>query len=64
MEAATDYDVIIVGGGPVGLLLGNLLGHNRIHTLLVEQKPAPPQQSMAIGITPPSLEIQIGRAHV
>lgn len=57
MNAGGDYDVVIVGGGPVGLLLGNLLGHKGIHTLLVEKKPTAPRQSMAIGITPPSLEI-------
>jgi 2-polyprenyl-6-methoxyphenol hydroxylase-like FAD-dependent oxidoreductase len=57
MSAACDYDVIIVGGGPVGLLLGNLLGHGGIRTLLVEKKAAAPRRSMAIGMTPPSLEI-------
>ena len=57
MSTAVDYEVIIVGGGPVGLLLGNLLGHGGIRTLLVEKNLATPRQSMAIGITPPSLEI-------
>ncbi len=57
MKVATDFDVVIVGGGPVGLLLGNLLGRGNIRTLLIEKSPAPPQQSMAIGITPPSLDI-------
>ena len=57
MSTATDYDVMIIGGGPVGLLLANLLGHGGIRTLLVEKKGAAPRQSMAIGITPPSLEI-------
>jgi len=57
MSATTDYEVVVVGGGPVGLLLGNLLGHGGIRTLLVEKKTAAPRQSMAIGITPPSLEI-------
>lgn len=64
MSADADYEVIIVGGGPVGLLLGNLLGHGGIRTLLVEKSPASPRQSMAIGITPPSLVIfaRIGMA--
>lgn len=57
MSTAGDNDVIIVGGGPVGLVLGNLLGQGGIRTLLVEKTMAAPQQSMAIGITPPSLEI-------
>ena len=57
MGTAVDYEVIIVGGGPVGLLLGNLLGHSGIRTLLAEKSPTSPRQSMAIGITPPSLEI-------
>jgi 2-polyprenyl-6-methoxyphenol hydroxylase-like FAD-dependent oxidoreductase len=57
MSAATDYEVVVVGGGPVGLLLSNLLGHGGIRTLLVEKKGGAPRQSMAIGITPPSLEI-------
>ncbi len=57
MGVPGDYDVIIVGGGPVGLVLGNLLGQGGIRTLLVEKTTAEPRQSMAIGITPPSLEI-------
>lgn len=59
-----DYDVVIVGGGPVGLLLGNLLGRKRLKTLLIEKTPSPPAESMAIGITPPSLELlhQLGLA--
>ncbi|MBD1401459.1 FAD-dependent oxidoreductase [Pelovirga terrestris] len=57
MSTAGDYDVIIVGGGPVGLVLANLLGQGGIRTLLVEKTTAAPRQSMAIGITPPSLEV-------
>lgn len=57
MSTAVDYDVVIIGAGPVGLLLGNLLGQHAIRTLLIEKKTSAPQQSMAIGITPPSLEI-------
>ncbi|MCG3147823.1 MAG: 3-(3-hydroxy-phenyl)propionate/3-hydroxycinnamic acid hydroxylase [Verrucomicrobiae bacterium] len=54
---ATDCDVLIVGAGPVGLLLANLLGKAGVRTIVVERRTAPPSQSMAIGITPPSLEI-------
>lgn len=57
MADRPDYDVLIVGGGPVGLLLGNLLDRKGLSTLLIEKKPAPPAESMAIGITPPSLEL-------
>jgi len=53
-------DILIVGAGPVGLLLANLLGQAGVRTLVVEKRTAPPDQSMAIGITPPSLEI-LGR---
>ena len=56
-EPAVETDVLIVGGGPVGLLLANLLGHANIRTLVLERRHAPPVQSMAIGVTPPSLEI-------
>src|SRR5450830_1400139 len=52
-----DYEVIIVGAGPVGLLLGNLLGQRRIKTLMVEQEIKRKEGSRAIGITPPSLQI-------
>lgn len=57
MRGTPDYDVMIVGGGPVGLLLGNMLGRQGLSTLLIEKTPAPPAESMAIGITPPSLEL-------
>jgi 2-polyprenyl-6-methoxyphenol hydroxylase-like FAD-dependent oxidoreductase len=52
-----DYEVIIVGAGPVGLLLGNLLGQRRIKTLVIEQEIKRKEGSRAIGITPSSLQI-------
>lgn len=59
-DAATnqpDADVIVVGGGPVGLLLANLLGQAGRRVILVESSNGEPCRSMAIGITPPSLEL-------
>lgn len=56
-ETHYDYDVLIVGAGPVGLLLAAILGACRIRTLVAEARSSPPVQSMAIGITPPSLRI-------
>lgn len=50
-------DVIIAGAGPVGLLLANLLGRAGLSVALVETRKEPRRNSMAIGITPPSLDI-------
>ena len=52
-----ETDVAIVGGGPTGLLLANLLGARGVRTLVVDKREVPQSTSMAIGITPPSLEI-------
>jgi 2-polyprenyl-6-methoxyphenol hydroxylase-like FAD-dependent oxidoreductase len=52
-----DTDILIVGGGPVGLMLANLLGQAGIRTIVLEQRTQPPAHSMAIGVTPPSIEI-------
>jgi 2-polyprenyl-6-methoxyphenol hydroxylase-like FAD-dependent oxidoreductase len=50
-------DVIIIGAGPIGLLLANLLGRASVRTLVFDKRDSPLESSMAIGITPPSLEI-------
>lgn len=53
----TDADIAIVGAGPVGLLLANLLVRTGLRILIIEKRVAPRAHSMAIGITPPSLDI-------
>jgi 2-polyprenyl-6-methoxyphenol hydroxylase-like FAD-dependent oxidoreductase len=50
-------EVLIVGAGPVGLLLANLLGRSGIPTLVVEKRTRRGAGSKAIGITPTSLEV-------
>lgn len=51
------WDVVIVGAGPVGLLLGNLLGAGGVPTLVIDKRGRGPEASMAIGLTPPSLAL-------
>ncbi len=51
------YDIIIVGAGPIGLLLGNILGLFNIKTLIIEKELKRRVDSKAIGITPPSMQI-------
>lgn len=54
---ANTFDVAVVGGGPVGLLLANLLGPTGLRVVVLEKRLSPPSHSRAIGITPPSLKI-------
>ncbi|MDF7806738.1 FAD-dependent monooxygenase [Pontiellaceae bacterium B12219] len=52
-----DADVIIIGAGPVGLMLANQLGRRGRKVLIAEHRSKPVEGSMAIGITPPSLHL-------
>ncbi len=52
-----DYDVIIVGGGPVGLTLANLLGGRELRVLLLEQQTELPDQPRAVSLDDESLRI-------
>lgn len=46
-----------MGAGPVGMVLGCLLGQRGIRVLMLERQDKRPEHSQAIGITPPSLRI-------
>ena len=52
-----DVEVAIIGAGPIGMLLATLLARKGIRTTLVEKRTKLPAYSMAIGITPPTLNI-------
>ena len=56
-KGKSPVSVLIIGAGPVGLLLANLLGRQQVPVLVAEQRTNFPEWSRAIGITPPSLEI-------
>lgn len=50
-------DVVVVGGGPVGLLTAILLADRGVTVIVLEKRVGPMTRTMAIGIAPPSLEI-------
>ena len=49
-------EVIVIGGGPVGLYLAALLLQRGVAVTVLEQRTAPEPHSRAIGIHPPALE--------
>ncbi len=53
----TPFDVVIVGGGPVGLFLAARLAQLGVEATVLERKSEPRTDSRSIGIHPPSLEL-------
>jgi 2-polyprenyl-6-methoxyphenol hydroxylase-like FAD-dependent oxidoreductase len=53
----TDLPVVVVGGGPVGLLLAALLRVYGVDCAVLERRLRPSDHSRAIGVHPPSLEL-------
>jgi 2-polyprenyl-6-methoxyphenol hydroxylase-like FAD-dependent oxidoreductase len=51
------HPILIVGAGPVGLLLAHLLGRQGLSCVLIDKRRFQPDWSRSIGITPPSLAI-------
>ncbi|MFZ7088007.1 FAD-dependent oxidoreductase [Curtobacterium sp. RRHDQ10] len=49
-------DVLVVGGGPVGVLTAALLAQAGVDVLVVERRAEPSRSSRAIGLHPPGLE--------
>ena len=52
-----EYDVIIIGAGPTGLMAANQLARFNINFLIVDSKAGPTDQSRAIVVTARSMEI-------
>ncbi len=57
MTASKDVDVIVVGGGAVGLFLGCRLAQLGLSCRVLERRAEPTPHSRAIGIHPPALEL-------
>src|SRR5258707_15788364 len=52
-----DADVLIVGGGPTGLMLANQLGRREIHAMIVDRHSGPAQQTRAMAVKATRLDI-------
>jgi 2-polyprenyl-6-methoxyphenol hydroxylase-like FAD-dependent oxidoreductase len=50
-------EVLIIGGGPVGLFMAALLLQHGVRVRVLEQRSAPDPHSRAIGIHPPALDV-------
>src|SRR6267378_680331 len=55
--ADMDTDVLIVGGGPTGLMLANQLGRRGIRATIVDRHSGPAQQTRAMAVHARTLEI-------
>lgn len=49
------YSVVIIGAGPVGLLLAHILGRRGVETLVLESAASLPDEPRAVGLDPESL---------
>ena len=56
-HTAADYEVVIVGGGPVGLCLAMLLGQRNVRVCVIETETAIDQDLRASTFHPPTLEM-------
>ena len=57
MSRANRAEVIVVGAGPTGLMLGVQLARRGVHPLIVDRNPGPSVFSKALGVHARSLEI-------
>lgn len=52
-----DTDVLIVGGGPTGLMLANQLGRRRVRAMIIDRHSGPAQQTRAMAVHARTMEI-------